>query len=313
MMTSFLSPKAITDNRPRSISNGGLGGLTVPKPVQSSAGRPIETGTWPRRKEKQRPPPLKIQHNKEQLLVPAPQMSARLSQETIRSWSPATPTNSTIDATVALMMVVNDDSWKSRVPVSRFKISAGLPTIPANLPATPAKDTPLSKTFPIELPGSLLLPSQGFSPPIFTLPQPGKLSRTDTSDSDLSSLPSLTTSSSVASADMALFKNMTLPTRNRRLSTSDAATSSTQSDTRPGTIGKPFTAMTLEELFAAYSECDETTITSVWIPQMQKKLQDVKSLLQDSADIKLESHQTLSNLGKVSCPTYLHTLDSNMK
>ena len=310
-MTSFLSPKAVAQNRPRSISNGGLGGLTVLKPVQASAGTPIDTGTWPRRKGIQRPPPLKIQHNKEQLLVPAPQMSARLSQETIRSWSPATPTTSEFDATVALMTVVNDQSWQSRVPISRFKLSPGLPTTSAYLPATPAKDFSPPKIFAIELPGSLLLPSQGFSPPTFTPvtpPQPGKLSRTDTSDSDLSTLPSLTGSSSVASADMARFKSMTLPTRNRRLSTTDTTTSSTQSDTPAVSIGKPFSAMMLEELFAAYSECDETTITSIWIPQMQKKLQDVKSLLQDSADIKLESHQTLTNLDKVSHSTRLHTL-----
>ena len=64
--------------------------------------------------------------------------------------------------------------------------------------STLTKDTLLSKPHPIERPGSLLLPSQGFSPPTFTPPQSGRLSRTDTSDSDLSTLLSLTTPTSMA-------------------------------------------------------------------------------------------------------------------
>lgn len=62
---------------------------------------------------------------------------------------------------------------------------------------------------------------------------------------------------------------------------------------------KTFNAMSLEELLVALPVGNESKTRQVWLPEMHEKIKQVKLLLQESAEMKLESHYRLKNLGKV--------------
>ena len=57
--------------------------------------------------------------------------------------------------------------------------------------------------------------------------------------------------------------------------------------------------MDLDELLAAAKYCDQMTIRSVWLPTVQKRLDDIKERLQTDAELSLRSTLKIQKLGQV--------------
>lgn len=161
-----------------------------------------------------------------------------------------------------------------------------------NRPQTPP--TPeQTVVLPAELPGSILLPSQGFpqqNPPI----TPARDSYTSQYSEDYlqSRTPSLDTSSST-DGEMEIFKHLTSPPkRSVRANTFPVAATLNTS--------KPFSAMGAEELMDCLPELNMSVVSHSWVPAMENELKRIKALLQEAAEIRLQSQAGLENFGSVS-------------
>jgi hypothetical protein len=283
-MSTLFVPRPDIHGRPRASSHGGLGGLVRPEDiVVKRYYDDSESMSWPSR-GRIRPPPLQITHENDNLLVPPAPWSAK-SYPSNNSWTTKVPSSA-------------DGGKPSRgfqksTPVSRFN-PGGLLKSPASRPVTPITVLPSVAPPPVELAGSLLLPSQGFAPPPATPPRPIKLQRRGTDESDSSSLPSLAHSISTESSSdsMDLFKGLShAHWRANGLTSANGHKSSG--------VSKPFSAMTIEELLSSLHGCDSSTVARVWLPEMQKRCSQLKDTMQKSEDNK-QSDSTLMDVGNVS-------------
>ena len=268
-MASLFAPRPY-QNRPRAVSNGGLGGFVRPDIARHEVS---EYGTWPKR-GRRRPPPLEISYDNDNLLVPAPPWSAISIQSSKGTWSPNTPGSYGSDTG----HVTTIRSQESTPLISRFNSATQLSN---SRPVTPGYANLPSKIPPAELAGSLLLPSQGFAPPPATPPRLPNIRRRNTDDSDLDSVPSLTTTSSLDSSSSDMDRLKGLSTHHWKGSTSNAVIAKTAHKT--STVSKPFSAMSIEEVLVSLPK-DPATVARVWLPEMQKKCSEMRQLLQKAQD-----------------------------
>src|SRR3984957_8482064 len=277
-MSPFFD-QSTCSNRPRAISNGGLGGFVQ---VDQLIWDHVNGGktTWPKRR-KQRPPPIDVGIDGSILVTTLTSTSMVISGRK----TPVTPgTPWTMNAAVTDMM-----ASRTSPPVSSYSV-AGQARVYTSMPGTPSTPEPKFKSEPAELPGSLLLPSQGFpqsEPPVPPARQTFGRSYSGGSSSTLSSTPGLSTCSTVTVTEMDVLKSLSPKKREVKPTTSSACTTSVPK------IGKPFSAMTAEELVQCLPQCSPSTICNTWVPAMLRELQKIKSLLQDALEIKVNGNVEL--------------------
>jgi hypothetical protein len=283
-MSPFFD-QSTRSNRPRAISNGGLGGFVQ---VDQLIWDHVNGGktTWPKRR-KQRPPPIDVGIDGSILVTTLTSTSMVISGRK----TPVTPgTPWTMNAAVTDMM-----ASRTSPPVSSYSV-AGQARVYTSMPGTPSTPEPKFKSEPAELPGSLLLPSQGFpqsEPPVTPARQTFGRSYSGGSSSTLSSTPGLSTCSTVTVTEMDVLKSLSPKKREVKPATSSACTTSVPK------IGKPFSAMTAEELVQCLPQCSPSTICNTWVPAMLRELQKIKSLLQDALEIKVNGNVELRDFGAV--------------
>ena len=64
-------------------------------------------------------------------------------------------------------------------------------------------------------------------------------------------------------------------------------------------VSKPFTAMTIEELFESLPKCNASAIMHTWIPAMRKKHDLFRAEIEQSAKRELVSDEALTNVAHV--------------
>lgn len=309
----------------RVISHGGLGGLVCPASGDNERlGAVVAEGliqtegkVWADGKggrgRRRRPPPIQVQTTTPLTRISASQLSVSSDMDYIGPWTPITPK----DRIRSQSLVENDTNEPSSSTtttttcslISRYN-SATPSTACFSPPQTPINArAALNHSLPVELPGSLLLASQGF-PQNDPISPPPSLHRRDTEGSSVSSLPALSVSSTVYEGEMDAIRHLTYPLRKNDRSgdigemptyviTGQPAQEQVHAHAQ---ITKPLTAMTLEELMDCLSHLDSSTVSELWLPAMRAQLQQVTSLLQDACELKLDAilEETASN--NVSIP-----------
>ena len=293
-MSLLFAPRP-AQHRRRAVSNGGLGGLVRIEATELIADGTSRVGTWP--KKVRQPPPLQFYHDTHNLAVPAAPWSAGSTESGSNGW----PQHTTSSLEEDLGLLANVRNYHLSPLMSRFNSAC------SNSVATETSKSPLTAT-PVELPGSLLLPRQGFPPPPIATPQRIELQRQDTYDSELSTVPSLTTSvSTITSSDnMDLLKG--LSTHHWKASASNGGHSNANGNVnkQPSSVSKPFSAMSIEELLASLPKYDYDTIARIWLPEMHKKCSHMKQLLQKSHKGAVHSDDELKTIGHVSTKYHRH-------
>jgi hypothetical protein len=299
-MSSPYLPRS-TQMRPRAISYNGLEGFTRPEIAASCGLAASEWGTWPKT-GRRKPPPLAIGQDDENLLLPAPPWSAFSLRSSRSGWTPMTPASAVSDE----VQTASARSQQSTPLLSRFN-SAGLHSNASSSPTTPGPNQLPAKASAIELPGSLLLPSQGFPPPPATPPRHHILRRQDTDDSETSSVPSLTTLSSIPSSSDSMDVLKSLSGHHWKTSHTHGTTAHSNGNNKPSSVSKPFSAMSIEELLISLPSCDSNTITRIWMPEMQNKCRNMKEVLQKAHDNHALSNTELRNIGEASIGSSMPT------
>ncbi|KAK5049582.1 hypothetical protein LTR84_004511 [Exophiala bonariae] len=259
----------------------------------------------------------------------ASQLSESSDIDCARPWTPITPSdnihpqslleNHTIASSTTTTPTTTTCSLVSRYnPVEPFVACLSPPQTPINARAA------LTHSLPVELPGSLLLASQGF-PQTDPISPPPSLHRRDTEESSLSSLPALSISPTTHEDDMDSLRHLTYPLRRngRGVGTGDMPTYVIRGQPLPDPlpkITKPLTAMNLEELLECLPKLDTTTVSDLWLPAVRVHLQEVTSLFHDACQIKLDtlekeaiSHDDLIALAedvRIITDTYHKTIQS---
>lgn len=329
LILSFCSMASLFLARPqtsqlRVVSHGGLGGLVCPgdsdklravvmDDLMQTAGNGWADGKRGRRR---RPPPIQVQTTTSPTSISSSQLSVSSEMDYLRPWTPITPK----DKIRSEPLVESDtnappSSRTATTPcslISRYN-SATPSTACFSPPQTPINARAAlnhSHSLPAELPGSLLLASQGF-PQTDPISPPPSLHRRDTEGSSVCSLPALSVSSTVYEGDMETIRHLTYPLRKNDRS-GDIGEMPTyvisgQSVHEQAQITKPLTAMTLEELVDCLSHLDSSTVSELWLPAMRAQLQQVTSLLQDACELKLDAiiEETTSNNVSLSIPILL--------
>lgn len=270
--------------RPHAISNGGLGGFVQVEPLISDQ-LPGSESTWLKRRE-QRPPPVDLGIG-DSVLSTSP-TSASFFKSPV---TPGTPWAMNTANPAAMVM----KPAKASPPVSRYNMT-GRARLHPSIPGTPSTRESEVTLQPVELPGSLLLPSQGFpqsEPPVTPSRQKFYRSYSDESSSSLSSTPGLSTCSTVTATRMDVLKNFSPKMMTTKSTTSSVSKMSIHR------IGKPFSAMTVEELIHCLPECSPAMIANTWVPAMLREYQKTKTLLQDASEIKVDANAELKDLGVV--------------
>jgi hypothetical protein len=285
---SILFDQTAHSTRPRAVSNGGLGGFVQLEPLiwdQSHGSK----STWPRRR-KQRPPPIDL-GIEGSLLLTTVASTAFIIQGCRTPVTPGTPwAMKTANPAVRAMTPA-----RASPPVSRYSVT-GRARVYASMPETPATPESNPSVQPVELPGSLLLPSQGFpqsEPPVTPSRQTFGRSYSDESSSTLCSTPGLSTCSTATAAEMDVLRSFSPKKKPTKSTTSSASTHSVHK------IGKPFSAMTAEELIQCLPECSSTMIVNTWVPAMLREYQKIKKLLQDASDVQMDTNTELRDFGAV--------------
>jgi hypothetical protein len=259
--------------------------------------------TWPKRK-KQRPPPIDV--GIDGCLLMTTLTSTSVVMPGCRT--PVTP------GTPWTMNTTNVAVTPSRTspPVSCNSM-AGQARVYTSMPGTPSTPEPKFKSEPVELPGSLLLPSQGFpqsEPPVTPARQTFGRSYSGTSSSTLSPTPALSTCSTVTATEMDVLKSFSPMKKEAKPTTSSASTTSVPK------IGKPFSAMTAEELIQCLPQCSPSTIYNAWVPAMLREHQKIKNLLQGASEIKTNGNVELRDFSAVcvmATRKILHLLTLNLE
>jgi hypothetical protein len=301
----------------RVVSHGGLGGLVCPGDRAVVVDDLIQTegNSWAngKRGRRRRPPPIQVQTTTPLTSISASQLSMSSDLDYIRPWTPITPKDR-----IRSQSLVESDT---NAPPSSTTTTTSCSLISRYNCATPSTacfsppQTPinaraaLNHSLPAELPGSLLLASQGF-PQTDPISPPPSLHRRDTEGSSVSSLPALSVSSTVYEGDMDTIRHLTYPLRKSDRSGDIGEMPTYVITSRPvqeqTQITKPLTAMTLEELMDCLSHLDSSTVSELWLPAMRAQLQQVTSLLQDACELRLDAilEETTSN----NVSTSLHIL-----
>ena len=245
--------------------------------------------TWPKRR-KQRPSPIDVGIDGNILLT-------TLTSTSVVIPGPRTPVTPGTPWTVNTTNAAFTDMMASRTspPISRYNMS-GQARVYNWMPGTPSTPEPNFKSEPVELPGSLLLPSQGFpqsEPPVTPARQTFGRSYSGESSSTLSSTPGLSTGSAVTATEMDVLRSFSPKKKEAKPTTSSASTTSVPK------IGKPFSAMTAEELIQCLPQCSPSTTCNTWVPAMLREHQKIKSLLQDALEIKVNGNVELRDFGAV--------------
>ncbi|OAP65398.1 hypothetical protein AYL99_01370 [Fonsecaea erecta] len=275
------------------IANGGLGGLVR---AELAAGDQAQDKMDAKivSKFRRRPPPLRISSGCEAASLSPGLAPAASSSGLGGLLTPKTPT----DRRKYSLLGVDIEGGASPL-TPRYNPAA--PWTPgAPLPETPASPTSPYSQITAELPGSLLLASQGFPQTNPISPPPSlRLLRRDTEESIISSVPTLSTSASTDDGTMEALRNLTTPMRKHDRSAHSTMPSYTIGSRVPADlqITQPFTAMTIEAMLDKLPECDHVTISRHWLPAMRSQLQQMTSLLNEACNLKLESsvHQALKS------------------
>lgn len=257
--------------RPRAVMNGGLGGfVTIGSTIVMET---LGHGkvTWPknRRRRRNKSPPSSIVQESDKYFVKqeiVPPFAENCQQ------APRTP----------------------RTPVSRYNVLLTPSSGYSNNPLTPKYSSPL------ELPGSLLLPSQGFpqsDPPCTParLPAP---SRSSSEDSDCIWTPGFSVSSATDIEDDEMPKSFP-PKHLLRAAKSGKARDFSAPAFHELTIGKPLSTMSTDELLAELPQLTTEAIKAIWIPAIIKQHDRIKNLLQGAADVRLDTNTEFQGLGQV--------------
>jgi hypothetical protein len=286
---SLLFDQSARSTRRRAISNGGLGGFVQIEQLICDQNHGSKS-TWPKRR-KQRPSPIDV--GIEGSLLLAAWTTTSLAMQGCRTQA----TSGTLGATNAANQAVRAVTPSGASPPMSCYNVTGRARVYTSMPGTPS--TPESKfnLQPVELPGSLLLPSQGFpqsEPPVTPSRQTFEDRYSDESSSTSSSTPGLSTCSTVTAPDMDVLRSFSPKKRATK------STMSSPSITSVHKIGKTISAMTAEELIQCLPECSPAMIAHTWVPTMLREYQKVKSLLQDAAEIKMDANTELRDLSTVS-------------
>lgn len=285
-MASFVSSKAV-DKRDRRVSNGGLGGCVQLSPQGRSPGI-RSMPTWPLRRQI-KPPAVKVGFNQDDLKLSTMTPRSVVVHDTTIGGGFNFPVEDGMATTLSDEKTAESLFGGKQELRKRSAVFVNRP----QTPTTPDQTTPL----PVELPGSILLPSQGFSqadPPV--TPARDKFQAPSSEVSTRSSVPSLDTSSTT-DTEMDMFKNLTSPQKrsHRSKTFSSSPTKSTS---------KPFTAMSAEELMRCLPHLNMSVITGNWAPAMEVELKRIKGLLQGAAEVRLDSQADLKSYAMVSFDRY---------
>lgn len=289
-MASLLAPKGVPRRR-RRVSNGGLGGCVQTEPQH----RYYQDLSLSRK------PVVPLRRRR---LPPA--VNIRL-EEQIDTLSTMTPTSVVVHDVSIYGDFGNpftDNEKTSQLeerivellsPVNQAEMVEHSPVF-VNRPQTPT--TPeQTAILPVELPGSILLPSQGFpqaDPPI--TPARDDYRSRWSEESRRSPTPSLD-SSSTTDGEMDIFKNLTSPQKG-------SVRAKTFSASRMKETSKPFTAMSAEELMQCLPDLNMSLVLHSWVPAMEKELKRIKALLQGAAEVRLQSQANLGIFGTVSLDSH---------
>lgn len=281
--------------RRRAVSNGGLGGF-----VTIGSIRVMETSqgdgkaTWPKngRRRKNKPPPISIIQDSDKYFVKQEVLSPTPIAEDKFTLSP-------------------------RTPISRYNALLTQSGVHGNhLPPPQPPLTPKQQLLPsaLELPGSLLLPSQGFpqSDPPCTPARPLLCpSRSSSEESDQIWTPAISTSSATDIED----DEMPKPFPPKHLPRA-AKTSKSRNFTAPAAqelgIGKPISAMSAEELLEELPQLGSDAVKAIWIPAMIKQHDRIKKLLQDAADVRLDTSSGIHDFGQVRLSHACHPFNADI-
>ncbi|KEF62871.1 uncharacterized protein A1O9_00844 [Exophiala aquamarina CBS 119918] len=324
----------------RVVSHGGLGGLVCPG--ENDRYRAVVLDDWMQtegKRRRQRPPPIQVQTATTTTTAAATSftspstsqlsVTSEMDYRGARPWTPITPTDR-IRSQLLLESDANASPSATTTSCSLISRCNCHPTTPSNTcfsppqtPIDPRAAAALNHSLPAELPGSLLLASQGF-PQTDPISPPPSLHRRDTKDSNSSSLLAPPLSSASYEADMDTIRHLTYPPRKNdrngdpgEMPSYVIGSQRAHDQTR---ITKPLTAMTLEELMMCFSHLDNSTVAELWLPAMRAQLQQVTSLLQEACEFKLDTvleEQTtnydLASLAKdvrIITSTYRNTIQS---
>lgn len=292
-MASFFTSKR---HRWKSVPNGGLGGVVCPS--EDTVGKEgIDVSPTCRSKQQTKPPPILTSSNARSVPMTPSQRSAVSAGGFQGFWSPKTPN----DGVWPTSPVVEEKDVVSSLLLSRY-VSAAPSEFYHSLPDTPGSVLPKLNSRPAELPGSLLLPSQGFQQSDPIAPPPShRLLRRDTEESNTSSVPTLSTSISSDDIDMEALRSLTIPLRkNDRTEENTMPTYIIGSrNTQDAQISKPFSAMSIEELLEQLPHCNAWMINQLWLPAIRVHIEKMAQLLDDAGQMKIESSINEISLNKV--------------
>lgn len=282
----------------RCVPNGGLGGLvrpqtgTIPSDAIDVAAEPLLKKPQPRR----RPPPIRTSCGvASDPKVVSQDHHGNSSIGCGGLWTPNTPT----DRLRSSLLVESKLNPGSAPLISQY--DPGAPRAQCYSPP----ETPISplNSLPVELPGSLLLASQGFPQTTPISPPPSlRVVRRDTDDSILSSISTLSTSLSSDADLMETIRSLTTPLR-KHDRTIDIAMPpymiGSHSAEDPG-ISQPFSAMSLEDLLEHVPEGNPAALTQLWLPAIRAQFQRMIGLLNEVSELKIESSLEQIAFHKVS-------------
>lgn len=282
---STLFSLQVPTQRQRAVSHGGLGGLVQTKPgVFDSDEYLFAWNAW---WTKQRRSP--DTDGKEGTAFASSPRDVRGPIPRSRYAKPLP------DATVNQKMAESERSLFS--PIHQSPVQC------VHLPLqVTSKKQPLSFfSSPIELPGSLLLPSQGFpqeNPPITP---PRQIVRRKTDESSIAStLPELTTSASSDTDDFEMVKPFGSPKKKAlRDAKAFQVTASSTLFEGHATTNKAFQSMTVDELLSRLPSLKVDVIQGIWLEAMRQEYSRLKVLLDDAGNVKLDTHHDLRHFGEV--------------
>jgi hypothetical protein len=268
--------------RQRAATSFGLGGFVTIGNLMLKENRQGDgKATWPknRRRKRNKPPPISIIRESDKYFV---------KQE--------------IESPVAK----NYPTRTRRTPVLRYnQLLISSCDYNNNLPPLAAPLTPKQQIIssPLELPGSLLLPSQGFpqsDPPCTParLPAPSR-SQSSSEESDRVWTPAFSVSSATDIEDDEMPKSFPPKHLPRAAKPGKSRNFSTPA-THELDIGKPISAMCADELLTELPQIPAEAVQAIWVPAMVKQHDRIKNLLQDAADVRFDTNSELQDFGQVS-------------
>ena len=274
----------------RVIPYGGLGGVIYPERGEAGDRSDVSIATEANlscSEQQRRLPPINILGTPNDLCTSPSQASAVSS---LRFGDLLTPKTS--NDWCRSQSVVGNESNSVASPITPRFNSDELAEIYCSPPETPASSRPWKDSLPVELPGSLLLPSQGFpqTNPISPPPSLQRIRR-DTEDSTSSSVPTLSTSPSTDADTMDALRSWATPLKKANQFGDSAMPTYIIGNrlTEGPQISKPFSAMNIEELLTVLPECNSLVVAQLWIPAARAQFQRMIALLNEAGEIKLGS------------------------